>query len=101
MKRFSSLSLSFSFFFNMYLRIPFFRSGDPRIFTSEVDEIVKDGIKELDAPLPPPLPEEELDDSIFEGAIQHRCFNLDMAETLLFMSCIIYERNDTVVRKAH
>ncbi|CAB4376188.1 unnamed protein product [Rhizophagus irregularis] len=76
---------------------------DPRIFTSEVDEIVKDGIIALDAPLPPPLPEKQLDDSIFgvEGTIQHRGFHLDIAELLLFMSCIIYERNDEIVRNAH
>uniref|UniRef100_A0A1D1ZB98 Phospholipase A1-II 1 n=1 Tax=Anthurium amnicola TaxID=1678845 RepID=A0A1D1ZB98_9ARAE len=76
---------------------------DPRIFTSEVDDIVKGGIKALDAPLPPPLPEEQLDDSIFgvEGTIQHRGFHLDIAEFLLFMSCIIYERNDEKVRMAH
>ncbi|CAI2185056.1 18019_t:CDS:2 [Funneliformis geosporum] len=74
---------------------------DPRIFTSEVDEIVKDGIKSLDAPLPLLLPEEELDDSIFEGAMEHRGFNLDMAELLLFMSSIIYERNNELVKDAH
>lgn len=74
---------------------------DPRIFTSEVDEIVKDGIKSLDAPLPQPLPEQELDDTIFDGAMEHRGFNLDLAELLLFMSSIIYERNNELVRKAH
>ncbi|GBC06695.1 hypothetical protein RclHR1_00070062 [Rhizophagus clarus] len=74
---------------------------DPRIFTSEVDDIVKDGIEALDAPLPPPLPEVDLDDSMFGGTVQHRGFHLDIAELLLFISCIIYERNDEIVRNAH
>src|SRR5581483_5352695 len=32
---------------------------------------------------------------------QHRSFHLDVAELLLFMSAIIYERNDQMVREAH
>jgi hypothetical protein len=77
--------------------------GDPRIFTPEVDKIVEDGIAALNAPLPPPIPEKQLDNLIFgvEGTIQHRGFHLDIAEMLLFMSCIIYERNDEMVRNAH
>src|SRR5437868_6271439 len=73
------------------------------MFKPEMNGIVEDGIKALNAPLPPPVPESELDDSIFgaEGTIQHRSFHLDMAELLLFMSSIIYERNDKLVRSAH
>jgi hypothetical protein len=73
------------------------------MFGQEVNGIVQDGIKALNAPLPPPMPERELDDSIFglEGAIQHRSFHIDIAELLLFMSSVIYERSDDLVRKAH
>ncbi|RHZ86973.1 hypothetical protein Glove_41g108 [Diversispora epigaea] len=71
---------------------------NPNMFSEETLKIVQDGIVALDQPPPEPLKEEALDDDI---TIQTRNFNLDMAELLLFMSSIVYERNDKLVREAN
>ncbi|CAG8438417.1 1589_t:CDS:2 [Diversispora eburnea] len=59
---------------------------------------LKDGIIGLDKPPPEPLKEEALDDDV---TIQTRNFDLDMAELLLFISSIVYERNEKLVRQAN
>ncbi|CAG8534540.1 6728_t:CDS:2 [Acaulospora morrowiae] len=63
---------------------------DPSIFTLDVTGIVKDGISALGRP-----PQEPADGS------DNVVFNIDIAELLLFMSSIIYERDEKIVRETY
>ncbi|KAG9288953.1 hypothetical protein G9A89_019575 [Geosiphon pyriformis] len=75
---------------------------DPRIFSEEVRDIVNDGILGLDQPLPSTTAyQHEAAKSDTSTQKKTRPFNLDIAETLLLMSAIVYERDDTMVRNAH
>ncbi|CAG8562656.1 3615_t:CDS:2 [Acaulospora colombiana] len=63
---------------------------DPKMFSSDTIGIVNDGISALERPLP-------------EASTSFRnvVFNIDIAELLLLMSSIIYERNDKVVHDVY
>ncbi|CAG8616323.1 13615_t:CDS:2, partial [Ambispora gerdemannii] len=74
---------------------------DPRIFSEEVNNIVKDGIIGLDKPLAPSVTFEETTSKDTTNTRQTRIFDIDIAETLLLMSAIVYERDDMKVREAH
>ncbi|CAG8621556.1 2743_t:CDS:2 [Ambispora leptoticha] len=76
--------------------------SNPTIFSDDkVNKIVKVGIARLARPLAPAV--ETVAETTNRGTTnvkQTREFNLDIAETLLLMSAIIYERDDLKVHEA-
>lgn len=75
--------------------------GDPKIFSDEVFPIVQTGKIALNQPPPLPLKEEDLDNDDVLVKSKSRSFNFEIAELLLLMSALIYERNEGDVRDAY
>ncbi|KAG9297069.1 hypothetical protein G9A89_004935 [Geosiphon pyriformis] len=75
---------------------------DPRLFSEEVSEIINDGLLGLEQPLPTTQKyHHQATKFDITSTKKARPFNLDIAETLLLMSAIVYERDDMKVRNAH
>ncbi|CAG8587688.1 632_t:CDS:2 [Paraglomus occultum] len=71
---------------------------DPRIFSDAVSQIVANAIQAMDGP-------QYVSQDTVPGTklptVQPKTFNIDIAEFLLFVSALIYERDDNIVHDAH
>ncbi|CAG8627276.1 10767_t:CDS:2 [Paraglomus brasilianum] len=71
---------------------------DPRIFSDEVSSIVNNAIQAMDEPQH--IPSDSVPGAKLPS-VQPKTFNIDIAEFLLFVSALIYERDDNIVHEAH